>query len=71
MKVFSDSKLVVGQVRGDLEACDSRMQEYLCQIRSIQENFEVFDLFHISKSETHMQIRWPPLPCPRHMICPE
>ena len=25
MKVFSDSKLVVGQVRGDLEARDSRM----------------------------------------------
>ena len=35
VKVFSDSKLVVGQVRGDLEARDSRMQEYLCQIRSI------------------------------------
>ena len=29
MKVFSDSKLVVGQVRGDLEARDPRMQEYL------------------------------------------
>ena len=35
MKVFLDSKLVVGQVRGDLEVRDSRMQEYLCQIRSI------------------------------------
>ena len=54
VKVFSDSKLVVGQVRGDLEACDSRMQEYLCQIRSIQEKFEVFDLSHIPKSgNTH------------------
>ena len=30
MRVFSDSKLVVGQVKGDLEARDSRMQEYLC-----------------------------------------
>ena len=30
VKVFSDSKLVVGQVRGDLEARDPRMQEYLC-----------------------------------------
>ena len=29
MKVFSNSKLVVGQVRGDLEARDPRMQEYL------------------------------------------
>ena len=27
VKVFSDSKLVVGQVRGDLEARDPRMQE--------------------------------------------
>ena len=35
VKIFSDSKLVVGQVRGDLEARDPRMQEYLCQIRSI------------------------------------
>ena len=54
MKVFSDSKLVVGQVRGDLEVRDSRMQEYLCQIRSIQEKFEVFDLSHIPRSgNTH------------------
>ena len=54
VKVFSDSKLVVGQVRGDLEACDSRMQEYLCQIRSMQEKFEVFDLSHIPISgNTH------------------
>ena len=54
MKVFSDSKLVVGQVRGDLEAHDLRMQEYLCQIRSVQEKFEVFDLSHIPRSgNTH------------------
>ena len=33
VKVFSDSKLVVGQIRGDLETRDPRMQEYLCQIR--------------------------------------
>ena len=49
MKVFSYSKLVVGQVRGDLEACDPRMQEYLCQIRSIQAKFEIFDLSHIPR----------------------
>ena len=29
MEVFSDSRLVVGQVRGELEARDPRMQEYL------------------------------------------
>ena len=54
VRVFSDSKLVVGQVRGDLEARDSRMQEYLCQIRSIQKKFEVFDLSHVPRSgNTH------------------
>ena len=54
MKVFSNSKLVVGQVRGDLEARDLRMQEYLCQIKSIQANFEVFDLSHIPRGgNTH------------------
>ena len=57
VEVFSDSKLVVGQVRGDLEACDSRMQEYLCQIKSIQEKFEVFDLSHIPRSgNTHADL---------------
>ena len=54
VKVFSDSKLVVGQVRGDLEARDSRIQEYLCQIRSVQEKFEVFNLSHIPRNgNTH------------------
>ena len=47
VRAFSDSKLVVGQVRGDLEACDSRMQEYLGQVRRIQEKFEIFDLSHV------------------------
>ena len=55
VRVFSDSKLVVGQVRDDLEARDSRMQEYLGQIRSIQEKFEVFDLSHVPRSgNTHV-----------------
>ena len=54
VKVFSDSKLVMGQVRGDLEARDPRMQEYLSQVRRIQTKFEFFDLSHISRSEnTH------------------
>ena len=29
MEIFSDSRLVVGQVKGELEARDVRMQEYL------------------------------------------
>ena len=54
VRVFSDLKLVVGQVRGDLEARDLRMQEYLGQVRSIQEKFEIFDLSHVPRSgNTH------------------
>ena len=54
VRAFSDSRLVVGQVRGDLEVRDSRMLEYLCLVRSIQEKFEVFDLSHVPRSgNTH------------------
>ena len=54
VEVFSDSKLVVGQVKGDLEARDPRMQEYLTQVRRIQTKFEFFDLSHIPRSgNTH------------------
>ena len=54
VKVYSDSKLVVGQVRGDLEARDPRMQEYLSQVRSIQTKFEVFDVSHVPRGgNTH------------------
>ena len=54
VRVFSDSRLVVGQVGGDLEARDSRMLEYLCLVRNIQERFEAFDLSHVPRSgNTH------------------
>ena len=54
MKVFSDSKLVVGQIRGDLEARDPRMQVYLGQVKRIQTKFEFFDLSHIPRGgNTH------------------
>ena len=54
VRVFSDLKLVVRQVRGDLKARDSRIQEYLGQVRSIQDKFEVFDLSHVPRSgNTH------------------
>ena len=44
MEVFPDSILVVGQVRGKLEARDPRMQEYLSQVRHLQSGFESFNL---------------------------
>ena len=42
--MFSDSRLVVGQVKGELEAKDERMQGYLAQIRNLQLKFESFSL---------------------------
>ena len=54
VKVYSDSKLVVGQVRGDLEARDPRMHEYLSQVRNMQVKFEVFDVSHVPRcGNTH------------------
>ena len=35
VKMFSDSRLVVSQVKEELEARDTRMQEYLSQVRRI------------------------------------
>ena len=44
VEVFSDSRLVVGQVQGELEARDLRMQEYLSQFRHLQSGFKFFNL---------------------------
>ena len=35
IKLFSDSKLVVSQVRGEFEAKDERMQGYLSQVKCL------------------------------------
>ena len=54
VRIYSDSKLVVGQVRGEFEARDPRMQEYLSQVRSIQTKFEVFNVSHVPRGgNTH------------------
>ena len=46
--------LVVGQVRGELEARDLRMQEYLNQVRHLQSRIESFTLSQIPRSRnTH------------------
>ena len=50
LKVFSDSRLVVGQVKGEFEVKDERMQEYLSQVRCLQSEFESFKLLHIPRS---------------------
>ena len=54
MKMFSDSRLVVSQVKGELEARDERMQGYLSQARHLQSRFESFSLLHIPRNRnTH------------------
>ena len=35
IKLFSDSKLVVGQVKGEFEVKDERMQGYLNQVKCL------------------------------------
>ena len=54
VEIFSDSRLVVGQVKGELEARDMRMQDYLNQVRRLQSGFESFSLLHIPRNgNTH------------------
>ena len=48
--MFSDSRLVVGQVKGELEVRDVRMQGYLSQVKHLQSGFESFNILHIPRS---------------------
>ena len=50
IKVFSDSRLVVAQVKGEFEAKDERMQGYLSLVKCLQSEFESFNLLHIPRS---------------------
>ncbi|XP_075674780.1 uncharacterized protein LOC142643965 [Castanea sativa] len=48
--MLSDSQLVVSQVTGTMEVRDSRMQEYLTQVKSLQSKFDSFILSHVSRN---------------------
>ena len=50
VKVFSDSRLIVGQVKGEFEAKDERIQGYLSQVKCLQSEFDSFDLLHIPRN---------------------
>ena len=50
VKIFSESRLVVGQVKGEFEAKDERMQGYLSQVKCLQSKFDSFDLLHIPRN---------------------
>ena len=54
VKIFSDSRLVVGHVKGELEAREMRIQKYLNQTGHLQSGFESFNLLQIPRSgNTH------------------
>ena len=48
--LFSDSRLVISQVKGEFEAKDERMQWYLSQVKCLQLEFDSFDLLHVPRS---------------------
>ena len=54
IKLFSNSRLVFDQVRGEFETKDERMQGYLSQVKCMQSKFDSFDLLHVPRSgNTH------------------
>ena len=50
IKLFLDLRLVIGQVRGEFEAKDERMQWYLSQVKCLQLKFDSFNLLHVPRS---------------------
>ena len=55
VNMFLDSRLIVGQVNGELEARDERMPEYLDQAKCLRSHFDSFSLLHIPRSgNTHV-----------------
>ena len=53
VEIFSNSRLVVGQVKGELEARNGRLQDYLSQVRCLQSGFESFSLQVLRSRNTH------------------
>ena len=50
IKLFLDSRLVVGQVKGEFEAKDERMRGYLSQVKIMQTKFKSFSLLHVPRN---------------------
>ena len=71
IKLFSDSRLVVGPVRGEFETKNERMQGYLSQVKCMQSKFDSFDCYMSLEVVMRMQTLWPCLQPPRHRTCLE
>ena len=51
VKVYSNSRLVVGQVNGEFKAKDQQMQEYLIKLKHAQSCFKSFSLRQILRGQ--------------------
>ena len=51
VKLFSNSRLVIGQVKREFEGKDERMQGYLSQVKYLQPKFDSFDLLHVLRND--------------------
>ena len=51
VEVFSDSRLIMRQVKGEFEAKDQRMQWYLGKIKQLQSSFKAFSIKQVPKSK--------------------
>ncbi|XP_073112259.1 uncharacterized protein [Elaeis guineensis] len=51
LKVFTDSQLIVGQVKGQFEARDPIMAIYLQKVKDLVMNLRYFEIFHIPRIE--------------------
>ena len=52
VKLYSNSWLVVGQVNGDFDAWDERMQGYLTKVKQAQVHFKSFTLKQIPRGHS-------------------
>ena len=51
LSTFSDSKLIIGQVNGELKAKDDSMKTHLQQVREFVKKFDKFTLIRIPRSQ--------------------
>ena len=51
MLIQSDSKLVIGQIRGEYEAKEERMQKYLKLTKHLTQKFDVVEFVQIPRSQ--------------------
>ena len=51
MLIQSDSKLVIGQIRGEYKAKEERMQKYLKLMKHLTQEFNIVEFMQIPRSQ--------------------